>query len=200
MRHVLEAAGDSPLLNYATRCPCGVHYCRITPEGKVTPCPYTPLVAGDLTTTSFREVWEQSPVFRALRHGELGGRCGSCEYRKVCGGCRARAQAETGDLLGEDPSCAYHPTGDRPVLEPRPSVMYGAAPTPQTLAWSAEARARLDKIPSFVRGVVSERVERFASERGYHVIDLEVMAEVRRQMPVDFSKRLPFFLGKEGNA
>ena len=200
MRYVVEGGSDSPLLNYATRCPCGVHYLRITPEGKITPCPYSPTVAGDLRTTPFREIWEASPVFDALRHGALGGRCGKCEYRQVCGGCRARAQAETGDLLGEDPSCAYEPSGDRPLIEPRQSLSYGARSAPATLAWSPEAKARLERIPSFVRGVVSERVEKFARERGYQMIDLDVMAEVRRQMPVDFSKRLPFFLGKEGNA
>jgi radical SAM protein with 4Fe4S-binding SPASM domain len=199
MRHVVEGDSGSPLLSYATRCPCGVHYCRITPEGKVTPCPYTPTVAGDLLEHSFREIWERSSVFLALRHGELGGRCGRCEYRQVCGGCRARAQAETGDLLGEDPSCLYQPTGDRPVVQPRRAVTYGA-PARTELTWTADARARLDKIPSFVRGVVSERVERFASERGYTVVDATVMAEVRKAMPVDFSKRLPFFLQKEGQA
>jgi radical SAM protein with 4Fe4S-binding SPASM domain len=200
MRHVLEDAGDSPLLNYATRCPCGVHYCRITPEGKITPCPYSPVVAGDLRTTPFREIWEASPVFDALRHGQLGGRCGRCEYRRVCGGCRARAYAELGDLLAEDPSCAYEPVGDRAVVEPRTGVSYGGGAAAPTLEWSADARARLERIPSFVRGVVSERIERFALGRGYAVVDLNVMAEVRRQMPVDFSKRLPFFLGKEGDA
>jgi radical SAM protein with 4Fe4S-binding SPASM domain len=199
MRHVVEGDAESPLLSYATRCPCGVHYCRITPEGKVTPCPYTPTVAGDLLEHSFREIWERSSVFLALRHGELGGRCGRCEYRKVCGGCRARAHAETGDLLGEDPSCFYQPTGDRPVVEPRRAVTYGA-PARTALTWSADARARLDRIPSFVRGVVSERVERFAIEHGYTVVDAAVMAEVRSAMPVDFSKRLPFFLQKEGQA
>jgi radical SAM protein with 4Fe4S-binding SPASM domain len=200
MRYVLEDERDSPLLNYATRCPCGVHYCRITPEGKLTPCPYSPTVAGDLLTTPFREVWDASPVFDAIRHGELGGRCGKCEYRQVCGGCRARAHAESGDLLAEDPSCAYQPTGDRPLVAARSAVSYGTAVPAPTLEWSPEASARLQRIPSFVRGVVSERLEKFARERGYQVIDLEVMAEVRRQMPVDFSKRLPFFLGKEGNA
>jgi len=200
MRHVVEAGDeDSPLLNYATRCPCGVHYCRITPEGKLTPCPYSPAEAGDLRTTRFRDIWEGAAVFQALRHGELGGRCGRCEYREVCGGCRARAQAESGDLLAEDPSCAYQPTGERPVVEPRRSVTYGAAAEPK-LQWTPEARARMDRIPSFVRGVVTERVERFATERGYTAIDMEVMAEVRRQMPVDFSKRLPFFFGQEGKA
>ncbi len=86
MRHVVEADEESPLLNYSTRCPCGVHYCRITPEGKLTPCPYMPAVAGDLMRDSFGEVWATSPLFRALREGALGGRCGKCEYRQVCGG------------------------------------------------------------------------------------------------------------------
>ena len=200
MRHVLEAGDDaSPLLNYGTRCPCGVQYCRITPEGKVTPCPYTPVVAGDLTTDSFGDVWRGSPVFEALRGGELGGRCGRCEFRKVCGGCRARAHALTGDLLGPDDACAYEPAGDAPVVEPARAVTYGATREAE-LAWSDDARARLERIPSFVRGVVTERVERFARERGYARVDLEVMAEVRREMPVDFSKRLPFFIRKGGDA
>jgi radical SAM protein with 4Fe4S-binding SPASM domain len=199
MRHVLEGDPESPLLNYATRCPCGVHYCRITPEGKVTPCPYSPVVAGDLRSTSFRQIWEDSPVFGALRAGGLGGRCGRCEYREVCGGCRARAAAETGDLLGEDPSCAYQPSGEAPLVEPRRTVTYGAA-RETALPWSDEARARLARVPSFVRAVVSERVERFARERGRTAVDLEVMAEVRRQMPVDFSRRLPFFLSREDQA
>jgi AdoMet-dependent heme synthase len=152
--------------------------------------------SGDLRRTSFREIWESSAVLQALRHGELKGRCGRCEYRQVCGGCRARAQAETGDLLGEDPSCAYEPTGDAALVQPRRGITYGAPTAAPTLAWSPEAHERMQKIPSFVRGVVTARVEKFAKERGYARVDMEVMAEVRRQMPVDFSKRLPFFLGK----
>ncbi|MDT8341188.1 MAG: radical SAM protein [Longimicrobiales bacterium] len=193
MRHIFQADDASPLLNYRTRCPCGVHYCRITPEGKLTPCPYLPAVAGDLTRESFRQVWEKAPLFQQLRHGELGGRCGRCEYREVCGGCRARAWAQSGDLLGPDDSCAWEPTGDRPVVRPRGEVFYGDRAEPE-LAWTDGARARLERIPSFVRGVVTSRVESFARERGYAAVDLEVMAEVRRALPVDFSKRLPFFL------
>src|SRR6266704_1754326 len=47
MRHVHASDRDSPILNYETRCPCGTQYCRITPDGKLTPCPYLPEVAGD---------------------------------------------------------------------------------------------------------------------------------------------------------
>lgn len=199
MRHVHGADPDSPLLNYRTRCPCGVQYCRITPEGKLTPCPYTATVAGDLRKQSFREVWERSPVLNSLRHGELGGKCGRCGYREVCGGCRARAEAVTGDLLGPDDSCAYEPSGIEPVVRSGPAVTYGA-PGERTLPWTAEAEARVDRIPSFVRGVVTSRIENYARERGRPVVDLAVMAEVRREMPVDFSKRLPFFLRRGGDA
>jgi radical SAM protein with 4Fe4S-binding SPASM domain len=194
MRHVIAAGVESSLLNYETRCPCGVQYCRITPEGKVTPCPYLPAVAGDLTRESFRDVWTSSPVFGALREGGLGGRCGRCEYREVCGGCRARAFAESGELLGPDESCVYEPVGDRPVVRPRRSLTYGQAADAE-LPWTPEARERIARVPSFVRGVVTRRVEDFARERGYLVIDEAVMAEVRRSLPVDFSKKLPFFLG-----
>lgn len=199
MRHMLQGDPESPLLNYQTRCPCGVHYVRITPEGKVTPCPYLPEVAGDLRESSFREIWETSSVLRELREGELGGRCGKCEYRRVCGGCRARAYAETGDLMGPDDSCAYDPPGDVEVIEPGGQIFYGQSAETE-MSWSPDAREKLTAIPSFVRGVVTARIEKFAREKGYEHIDADVMAEVRRTMPVDFSKKLPFFLQKGGRA
>jgi radical SAM protein with 4Fe4S-binding SPASM domain len=198
MRLVHQLAPDSPVLNYETRCPCGTQYCRITPDGKLTPCPYNPTVAGDLRRQSFADVWRQSPLFGELRGGALGGRCGRCEYRAVCGGCRARALALTGDHLAEDPSCTYEPTGERPLLQRLRPATYGAPARP-ALRWSADAEARLQRIPSFVRGVVVQRLEQFARDRGYDEITIELMAEVRRAMPVDFSKRLPFFL-RDGDA
>jgi AdoMet-dependent heme synthase len=191
MRHIYEADTSSPLLNYATRCPCGVQYCRITPEGKVTPCPYLPTVAGDLRTHSFGEVWN-APLLQQLRSTERGGKCGRCEYRALCGGCRARAFAVTGDVLAEDASCAYEPTGTRAVIAPAPSITYGAPATPG-LVWSDEAGRRIARVPGFVRGVVVARVEQFARERGHDTVTVELLDEVRRALPIDFSKRLPFF-------
>jgi AdoMet-dependent heme synthase len=192
MRHVHEADPASPVLRYRTRCPCGIDYCRITPDGKLTPCPYMPTVAGDLRAQSFGEIWSGSPVFADLRRRELGGRCGRCEYRLVCGGCRARALATSGDYLAEDPSCVYEPPGDRPLVE-RQAVTYGSAPGP-SLAWSPAARERVERIPSFVRGVVTRRVEDFARSRGLDTVTPELLAEIRSAMPIDFSKRRPFFL------
>jgi radical SAM protein with 4Fe4S-binding SPASM domain len=193
MRHVHATDPQSPVLNYETRCPCGTQYCRITPDGKLTPCPYLPEVAGDLQTGTFGDIWRSAPLFRRLREGALGGKCGACEYRRVCGGCRARAFARTGDVLEADSSCTYEPPGGLPVLAPPGAVPYGAAFEP-ALAWSPEARDRVARIPSFVRGAVMERVERFARETGRTAVTAELLAEVRRAMPIDFSKRRPFFL------
>lgn len=193
MRHVYEESPGSSLLSYETRCPCGLQYCRITPEGKVTPCPYLPAVAGDLREQTFRQIWWDSPVFHRLREGELGGKCGRCEYRKLCGGCRARAFARTGDFLGPDESCAYEPSGERPVVGRQREVTYGMEVT-TSLKWTPEARERMARVPSFVRGVITARVERYAKERGYQEITPAILEEVRRRLPVDFSKRRPFFL------
>ncbi len=175
MRHAYESAPDSPLLNYATRCPCGVQYCRITPDGMVTPCPYMPAVAGDLRERSFGEIWDGSALFGLLRRGELGGRCGRCEYREVCGGCRARAYARDGDFLDEDASCAYEPVGSVAVVQPAAAAVYGSVETTPELDWTPEA-----------------------TDRGESEVSVELLARVRRDMPGDFSKRLPFFARVRG--
>jgi radical SAM protein with 4Fe4S-binding SPASM domain len=66
--------------------------------------------AGNVKTTPFQEIWEHSRLFAELRDDSLyKGRCGQCEYQKVCGGCRARAYAVTGDYLDEEPFCNYVP-------------------------------------------------------------------------------------------
>jgi hypothetical protein len=100
--------------------------------------------------------------------------------------------------MAEDASCVYEPTGERPVIEAR-SVAYGGAVQAPALAWSPDAEARLARIPGFVRGVVVERIENFARDRGYDTITAEVMDEVRRSMPVDFAKRMPFFMRNGGD-
>jgi radical SAM protein with 4Fe4S-binding SPASM domain len=198
MRHVFERDPESPILNYATRCPCGVQYLRITPEGKVTPCPYLPKEAGDLRTQSFKSVWEDSPLLNELRSGQLGGKCGECEYKAICGGCRARAYADQGDIMGPDESCDYEPTGEVPLVQGPTAMSYGMSAAP-ILAWTPEAEARMARIPSFVRGVVMTRVEEYAKRNGYTEINEALLSEVRKDMPIDFSKRLPFFMKKKSD-
>jgi len=198
MRHVHMLDPESPVLNYETRCPCGTQYCRITPDGKLTPCPYLPEVAGDLSRASFGEVWREAPLFRRLREGRLGGKCGGCEYREVCGGCRARAFATSGDVLGPDPSCTYEPRPDAVLVRAERPVTYGAEFAP-LLRWTPAARARVARIPSFVRGVVTQRVEDYARRLGHHEVTVELLADVRGAMPIDFSRRKPFFVTDRGS-
>ena len=97
-------------------CLAGSGVCFISHRGEVFPCGYLPVKAGDLRTESFAEIWESSPVFAALRDpNNLKGKCGACEFRQICLGCRARAFAATGDYLDEEPFCAYQPRPTRPV-------------------------------------------------------------------------------------
>ena len=109
-------------------CLAGITYCRIFANGDVTPCPYLPVSAGNVRITPFHEIWNNSPLFVALRNPDLlTGKCGQCDFKTLCGGCRARAYRRedaasspwcdglatpdtfNGECLGEDPWCLYQP-------------------------------------------------------------------------------------------
>ena len=91
-------------------CLAGSGVCFISHQGEVFPCGYLPLAAGDLKKDRFHDVWEQAPVFASLRQPNLlEGKCGLCEFKHVCLGCRARAYGMTGNYLAEEPFCIYQP-------------------------------------------------------------------------------------------
>ncbi len=91
-------------------CLAGTGVCFISHEGEVFPCGYLPAIAGDLRKQSLADIWENSVVFNELRDPDnLKGKCGCCEFRNICMGCRARAYAATGDYLDEEPFCVYQP-------------------------------------------------------------------------------------------
>ncbi|MFH1102557.1 MAG: heme b synthase [Pseudomonadota bacterium] len=98
-------------LDAVTRgCLGGVGFCFISHRGVVQPCGFLDLYCGNVTETPFDEIWEHSDIFLSLRDfSRLKGKCGKCEYRTVCGGCRARAYESTGDYLEEEPLCTYQP-------------------------------------------------------------------------------------------
>jgi radical SAM protein with 4Fe4S-binding SPASM domain len=109
-------------------CLAGLYYCRVYPNGDITPCPYLPIKLGNIREKSFSEIWFTSEIFKALRNFDaLKGKCGVCDYRSLCGGCRARAYGLSsdfidfcgdlhepaelkGDYLAEDPWCVYQPS------------------------------------------------------------------------------------------
>jgi heme b synthase len=103
--------GERGAMNAMTKgCLAGTGVCFISHRGEVFPCGYLPLSAGDLRTQPFRAIWEDSTLFNELRNPSLlGGKCGLCEFKSVCSGCRARAYGMTQDYLGEEPFCTYLP-------------------------------------------------------------------------------------------
>lgn len=94
----------------AKGCIAGQLICLIDVDGNVLPCSYFPKPAGNIKEKPFKEIWENSELFKELRDFKsYKGKCGSCEYITVCGGCRARAYSVYGDYLEEEPFCGYVP-------------------------------------------------------------------------------------------
>jgi radical SAM protein with 4Fe4S-binding SPASM domain len=82
----------------------------VSHTGEIFPSGFLPLGAGNVRHDSLATVYRQSPLFRMLRNADnLGGKCGDCEYRNLCGGSRSRSYALTGDFLAEEPRCVYVP-------------------------------------------------------------------------------------------
>ena len=95
-------------------CLAGQTVCFVSSTGEVFPCGYLPASAGNVRDTSLRAIWESAETFRLLRDSNaLKGKCGACEYKRICGGCRARAFAATGDFLQAEPHCIYQPSSKR---------------------------------------------------------------------------------------
>ncbi|TFD78363.1 TIGR04053 family radical SAM/SPASM domain-containing protein [Cryobacterium fucosi] len=78
-------------------------------DGEVYPAGFLPLGLGNVLTTPLAEIYRDNTLLKQIRATEFTGRCGSCEYADLCGGSRARAYADSGDPLGEDPACPYQP-------------------------------------------------------------------------------------------
>ena len=190
-RIVWELDPTSPLLQaYAEgMCPAGKHYCRITPEGDVTPSPFMPLAVGSLRERSFADLWRSAPVFTDLRTSRLRGRCGDCEFSKVCGGCRCRAYATSGDYLAEDPACSYQPGAHGGIPVEVPAALTFGLEVSKELDWSEAASARLQAIPSFARGMVVQAVEAYARSAGHAVVTPAMLAEVRQRWGARFAPR-----------
>jgi radical SAM protein len=91
----------------------------VSHTGEVYPSGFLPLAVGNIRTTPLSDLYRSSPLLQELRDSDLlGGKCGLCEFRKVCGGSRARSWALTGDPLAPEPDCVYEP----------PAAREGAAP------------------------------------------------------------------------
>src|SRR6478736_1122284 len=202
-----EGSTDThPIRTYsggAGGCPAGTHYMGIRPNGDVTPCPYLPVFAGTLRSSTLAELWTSSGLFTDIRRRtSLGGRCGDCEMSGQCGGCRARAYGMTGDLMAEDPLCTHTPgtfaaspllatsplrgfseAGSGPVqADVGPQTIEYGAEAPTTIAWDDEAAERMKKIPAFVRGMVIRAVADSCRKNAISLVPVEELERIRARM------------------
>jgi radical SAM protein with 4Fe4S-binding SPASM domain len=103
--------GGRHAMNAMTKgCLAGTGVTFVSHRGEIFPCGYLPVEAGNIRRQPFQDIWEDAPLFAELRDPDLlGGKCGLCEFKRVCSGCRARAYGMTMDYLGEEPFCTYEP-------------------------------------------------------------------------------------------
>ena len=154
-------------------CIAATRYARVTPEGEVTPCPFMEESGGSVREQAFSDIWRDSAIFNALRAPKLEGRCGVCEYQKMCGGCRARPLARSSNVMGEDFLCSYQPQGGA-VIEP-------LMPKDSGMEWNVEAEKRIARIPSFVRRMIKKKVEAHARAAGRNRVIVEDIAAIARE-------------------
>ncbi|NCF34832.1 MAG: radical SAM protein [Gammaproteobacteria bacterium] len=152
-------------------CIAGIHYARVNHRGAVTPCPYVQHEVGNIRETPLSELWAEAPTFAQLRAPDLSGKCGVCEYRLLCGGCRARAFSSRGSLMADDDLCAYEPRGGDP-LQP---LADAAEKAPR---WSQDAELRLSRVPVFLRQMVRKRTEAYVTGLGADRVTCQHLADL----------------------
>ena len=178
---------------YAGGCPAATHYSRISPEGNLTPCPFIEESVGNLKVNTFKDLWDNAPLMKQLRdRKKLEGKCGTCEFSSMCSGCRARAFAETGNYMAPDNSCDYEPGkygGKEITLKIEDTL---GLEVEFHITWTPEAKQRLERIPSFARGMVVKGIEKFAEERNISLIDEAVVKKSREEMIEKRGAMFPF--------
>jgi len=139
------------LAEFIGGCGAGRIYAGIEPDGTVVPCVFLPLPVGNVKTMEFKEIWERSRIFNLLREREnFTGKCKTCPYRNICGGCRARAYHYTLDLLGDDPGCIIN----KQVWEE--FVKHGKPKGITEVSWVDESvviRSPILYVPSYYRAI-----------------------------------------------
>lgn len=99
-------------MRFSRGCLAGISYCIISPRGDVQPCAYMDIRLGNVKEKAFDEIWHENTMLKELRSTEYKGKCGVCNYKERCGGCRARAYYYSGgDYMAEDEWCLYQPPG-----------------------------------------------------------------------------------------
>ena len=116
----------------------GKGFVFISHKGEVFPSGFLPLSAGNIREQELATIYRDSPLFRDLRDtSKLEGKCGSCEFKEICGGSRARAHALTGNPHAEEPCCSYVPRGYVPTVRLREEKqLFMSSGSLRSLSWN----------------------------------------------------------------
>lgn len=111
-----QGPGPDKMPDVVGRAPRGLNdgkgFIFISHVGEVYPSGFLPFSAGNVREQGLSTIYRESSLFMDLRDPEkLEGKCGACEFKRICGGSRARAYALTGNPFGEEPCCSYVPRG-----------------------------------------------------------------------------------------
>jgi len=96
------------LTEFIGGCGCARLYAALEPNGDIYPCVFLPIKIGNIRTDKLKDVWKNSKVLKKLRDRDAFKGCGTCKYKAICGGCRARAYGYFGDIQGPDPGCKFN--------------------------------------------------------------------------------------------
>ncbi|MFO7941761.1 MAG: SPASM domain-containing protein, partial [Bacillota bacterium] len=106
-------------------CLAGLYYCRIYPNGEVTPCPYLPIPLGNIRETAFKDIWFNSEVLRDLRNFDrLKGKCGICSYQDICGRAAGTLGEPVGPILQRLSVTNYFVDFNRGIIDTANIVFY----------------------------------------------------------------------------
>jgi heme b synthase len=108
--HARQTKGHGKMHAATKGCLAGTGVTFVSHRGEIFPCGYLPVEAGNVRQQTFGDIWQNSDLFAEMRNPDLlEGKCGACQFKNLCSGCRARSYGVTGNYLAEEPFCAYDP-------------------------------------------------------------------------------------------
>lgn len=178
-------------------CMAGRGFLFLSHTGKVQPCGFLDLPCGDIRAFDFdmRALLAASGELRRLGAQEgAGGKCGTCAFMRLCGGCRARANAMLGDAMGEEPFCAWNagrggdsPGAPRPPRDSSPGAGRAASRAPEIR--NPRSVRKRDIVTVLQRGIPIAERPFAALARTLGAEEAEVMAVARRMLEDGSARR-----------
>lgn len=88
-------------------CGAGRQFVCIQPNGDISPCMFIKSwIEGNIREEPFWDIWERFATYPCFTDRDaLEDNCGSCQFRYLCGGCRARAINYIGEPMAADSGC-----------------------------------------------------------------------------------------------